>query len=141
MSRYHFAFYRSLSHYTTCDASDLDILREAIAFNEARQITGFLLRTGQIFLQYIEGAEADIHELLGKIASDPRHTAMEILHRGETEARCFADWSMGYAWETESDFSGRIGITDLRGGVLPIIPVRQALQQHASAEVHRAPPQ
>lgn len=71
------------------------LVEKAGRSNAARGITGMLCYNSGDFLQILEGADADIDELLETISSDPRHIMVQVLHRGPCERRLFADWNMG----------------------------------------------
>ncbi len=89
--------------YASRPAADLDadalsaILRQCKDNNPAQGITGLLRhcpRSG-IFMQALEGGRAAVNRLYLKIASDPRHADVELLHYGEIAERHFSSWSMG----------------------------------------------
>jgi len=89
--------------YASRPAADLDadalsaILRQCKDNNPAQGITGLLChcpRSG-IFMQALEGSRAAVNRLYLKIAHDPRHADVELLHYGEIAERHFSSWSMG----------------------------------------------
>lgn len=92
-----FAIYNSRSLSDAFQQTDLDILRTAVAFNAANDITGFLHRSAEHYYQYIEGPAEVLDVLLARIAKDARHTDFTLLQTGETDLRRFAGWSMGYS--------------------------------------------
>ncbi len=71
------------------------ILRKSKANNPAVGVTGVLCFSGGIFLQVLEGGRSAVNKLYNRIASDPRHTDVELLIYQEIGERCFAGWSMG----------------------------------------------
>lgn len=93
------------SDYTGADSDLHDdvgaILRNAHINNAAADITGVFFHCGRRFLQFIEGAEDDIHGLMRRIKSDRRHTNIEILIDESVSERAFPAWSMDYS-ELES---------------------------------------
>ena len=64
--------------------------------NRSRDITGLLVFDGMHFCQQIEGGDTEVSELMERIQVDPRHTDIEILHRGPLTDRRFRQWSLGY---------------------------------------------
>jgi hypothetical protein len=48
-----------------------------------------------IFLQVLEGGRSGVNKLYNRIASDSRHTDVELLCYEEIGERKFAGWSMG----------------------------------------------
>lgn len=72
------------------------IVAESRRRNANDALSGFLIKAGQNFLQYLEGPRAEVVACLRRIESDPRHYDMRILALGATHTRRFSDWSMGY---------------------------------------------
>ncbi len=80
----------------TLDAEELSaILRRSRASNPELGITGVLCFSHGIFLQVLEGGRSAVNRLYNRIATDPRHTQVELLRFDEIEERRFASWSMG----------------------------------------------
>ena len=90
-------------------AADLsDILTSAVEHNEARDVTGLLVYGEMamlpgipgLFVQWLEGAEADVREVYGRIQDDPRHTDIELVAEGPQgdltgeNTRLFPAWGM-----------------------------------------------
>lgn len=75
----------------------VDILRESISNNAARDITGLLLYINGSFLQVLEGEPEVIDDLYTNICADARHqSTLKVLDLAVPE-RQFAEWSMGHA--------------------------------------------
>jgi Sensors of blue-light using FAD len=75
--------------------ADLDLLlARAQHYNALHGITGALLHYQGRFLQVLEGEQQTVHNCLARIAADPRHTAMQIVHQGPIAQRAFSRWSM-----------------------------------------------
>jgi hypothetical protein len=73
-----------------------ELLAKARDFNAAHGISGMLLyRDGQ-FVQVLEGEEAVLRTLYGKIQKDPRHTDVVTLTDEPLDQRKFGAWSMAY---------------------------------------------
>ena len=73
----------------------LAILRQSKSHNPALGVTGVLCFSGGIFIQALEGGRSAVNRLYLKIATDPRHTDVELLSYEEISERRFAGWSMG----------------------------------------------
>lgn len=75
---------------------DLDaIVATAATRNAERGITGFLMSSGGLFLQVIEGPVEAVNALWEEIQRDPRHRNMLVLTmRRDVPNRLFPDWSM-----------------------------------------------
>ena len=73
--------------------------------NSKLGITGMLLFSGDNFIQVLEGELQAINSLYSKISSDPRHTGLLILLKGEVETRNFPQWSMGFKKISKEDYS------------------------------------
>lgn len=74
-----------------------DILAVSNRNNRRQGVTGMLCYYDGSFLQFLEGAEADVEAAYRRIATDPRHTGLITLYRREIQARLFSDWSMALA--------------------------------------------
>ncbi len=80
----------------TVDQDELvAILRKSHANNPPLGITGVLCFSEGIFLQALEGGRSAVNRLYNRIATDPRHTQVELLCYEEIGERRFAGWSMG----------------------------------------------
>lgn len=78
------------------------IVRGARVRNALRGVTGTLVFDGQRFCQLLEGAEEVVRPLMQRIAADPRHVQVNVLHqRVHAGARRFPGWSLGYALARE----------------------------------------
>jgi len=71
------------------------ILRKSKTNNPALGVTGVLCFSEGIFLQVLEGGRSPVNKLYQRIASDSRHTDVELLCYEEIGERRFAGWSMG----------------------------------------------
>lgn len=72
------------------------LLSEARNANADRNVTGLLLYREGSFYQVLEGSESAVMATFRDIERDPRHKEVRILFDGETDAREFADWKMGF---------------------------------------------
>jgi len=75
---------------------ELRSLGEAAAKkNQQNSITGFLMVSGGLFYQVLEGPEEKVDEIYAAIAADDRHTDLLMLRsEGNVTGRLFPDWSM-----------------------------------------------
>jgi hypothetical protein len=73
----------------------LAILRKSKANNPALGVTGVLCFSEGIFLQVLEGGRSAVNRIYNRIASDSRHSDVELLLYDEIGERRFAGWSMG----------------------------------------------
>ena len=73
----------------------LAILRKSKANNPSEGVTGVLCFSEGTFLQVLEGGRSAVNRLYNRIASDNRHTSVELLSYEEIGERRFSGWSMG----------------------------------------------
>ena len=75
---------------------ELNALGEASAErNRELEITGFLMVSGGLFYQVLEGPEENVDDLYAAIAADERHTDVLLLRAEENvSSRLYPDWSM-----------------------------------------------
>lgn len=73
----------------------LTILRKSKANNQPLGVTGVLCFSEGIFLQVLEGGRSAVNQLYNRIATDARHTQVELMVYEEIGERRFAGWSMG----------------------------------------------
>lgn len=72
------------------------LLTEAREENARNHVTGLLLYREGSFYQVLEGDPTAVRSTFDGIEQDPRHKEVRILFSGQTEAREFADWQMGF---------------------------------------------
>ena len=78
-----------------CDVAELDVMAARFAHsNEAKAVTGVLMKIGDHFVQVLEGEEQTLLDLVGNILKDERHSDFRTLHRGHIRERRFPKWSM-----------------------------------------------
>lgn len=78
------------------DAALEALLRQSREANARAHITGILLARNGRFVQFLEGPEAAVRELVERISQDPRHTNVRVLLDDQRSQRQFAEWTMGY---------------------------------------------
>lgn len=73
------------------------ILKKSRTHNPAVGITGALCLcpSSGVFMQLLEGGRGAVSQLYQRIAADPRHREVTLLHYGEIGERRFGMWSMG----------------------------------------------
>ena len=71
------------------------ILASSRKNNPADGLTGVLCTNNYVFLQLLEGGRREVSSAYNRIAADPRHKDVELLHFEEISERKFAGWSMG----------------------------------------------
>jgi Sensors of blue-light using FAD len=71
-------------------------------------ITGFLIHSGNWFLQMLEGPTESIDEIyFKKICSDPRHSSLRVLEDRPAYSRNFSSWNVAYQYMNgDSSFFG-----------------------------------
>jgi|GEM_PF-1350717 len=74
----------------------LALLTKARKNNFRRGVGGILLFRDGVFLQVLEGKEADVDATFAKVEKDPRHYGVKVLSREPAAARQFKDWRMGF---------------------------------------------
>ena len=71
-----------------------NLFTQARSKNKGHRITGALLVSGDWFVQVLEGDEAHVRTVFGRIQDDPRNDAVELLSAESVEERVFGRWSM-----------------------------------------------
>lgn len=87
--------YASRAVETITPAMMDSILASSRKNNPADGLTGVLCTNNYIFLQLLEGGRREVSTAYNRIAADPRHKDVELLHFEEISERKFAGWSMG----------------------------------------------
>lgn len=88
--------YVSAATHLLSDAELDEILAVSRRNNTRDGVTGLLLYADGAFFQVLEGEEAAVRDLYGRIAQDPRHhRLLNIFQRG-IDQRDFPEWSMGF---------------------------------------------
>lgn len=74
---------------------DLTQLSETSTINNQKKgITGYLYFENNCFLQYMEGDETIINEMVDKISHDKRHELLSLIEKQDLNERRFPDWGM-----------------------------------------------
>jgi len=95
------------------------ILQKSRDYNTKDAITGLLMykytpteKRGN-FMQLLEGDKDKVLSAFERIKADKRHHTKVLLEQGETAARNFPDWSMGFRNVNTSDLEKFQGYSDL----------------------------
>jgi hypothetical protein len=76
------------------DADFDDIESKSVEANNARDVTGLLIVSGDRILQILEGPENAVRELYTKIEADGRHTVTKMVSAVVDEVRLLLSWNM-----------------------------------------------
>lgn len=87
-----------------------EILVDARAGNEARNVTGALVFVDGFFLQVLEGEKDTVLALVRNIVADSRHTDAKVFHEMEVDHRMFGTWRMAYVDATAEQLSTWAGL-------------------------------
>jgi len=87
-----------------------EILVDARAGNEKRDVTGALVYIDGIFLQVLEGERETVLKLMSLIAADSRHTDVKVFHHAAVDHRVFGTWRMAYVDGTPEQLSAWAGL-------------------------------
>lgn len=100
--------YRSRALQPWYTSADLDILNAALKMNPTRNVTGFLLREDDTYVQVLEGIPLDVDFLFDRISGDRRHRRVQVLQRKAAAQRIFGGWSMGYTHSRDGSMARRL---------------------------------
>lgn len=78
------------------DESLLELADNAAAKNETLGISGYLYFRDKLFLQYLEGDQKAVEDLMAKIATDPRHEILSTISLPSCPERIFPHWYMRF---------------------------------------------
>ena len=107
----HHIVYWSRATRTMTPMELVALLIGARMYNESMGITGALVYDGTQFMQVIEGEEAVIQDLYGRIIRDSRHRdAFKLADKAIAE-RTFVNWSMAFRELSPGEFADITGYT------------------------------
>lgn len=78
------------------DESLLELADNAAAKNETLGISGYLYYREGLFVQYLEGPQQAVEDLMDKIAADPRHEVITVVPIPSCPDRIFPHWYMRF---------------------------------------------
>ncbi len=105
----HRILYRSVASDDFRSDDLFKVIEVSARNNPERDVTGFLLYKAGRFLQFIEGPQENLGQLLSQLAKDPRHRDVEVLVDTPASRRCFPRWRMQ---RIGSDDQAIAGLTD-----------------------------
>lgn len=73
-----------------------EILEESWRRNSKLGMTGVLVYRDGRYMQYLEGATAELRRLVARIERDTRHRGIQTLSMDQSEERLFLGWQMGF---------------------------------------------
>lgn len=88
--------YSSQASESLTETDILEILRSSQRRNNQVKVSGLLLFSNRLFLQFIEGPQAEVEALFARIAADPRHHDLHILAKARSEQLLMPTWAMAY---------------------------------------------
>ncbi len=91
-----YIFYHSTAAPNSTPDDDRAIVHAAWRANHTQKITGYLVRHGSNYVQWLEGPKGSLDRLYEKLGKDDRHQDLEILASGERVNRVFPSWLMGF---------------------------------------------
>jgi hypothetical protein len=74
------------------------IILASMRRNRTDGITGFLVRAGGNFIEYLEGTHSCVADCFRRIERDPRHTNVSLIACARLCSRQFSGWEMRYFW-------------------------------------------
>ena len=89
-----------------------DILEISITNNRKNNVTGFLHREGEYFVQYLEAEKDILEDTLDRIAKDDRHTDFAVIDEGNLRRRTLPDWQMGFVDGDQLSFADLLEVSD-----------------------------
>jgi hypothetical protein len=72
------------------------LLERSRDWNSDHGVTGLLLYRDCAFMQLLEGDEATVRTLFGRISADRRHQDVDLMWTDQAERRRFAEWTMAF---------------------------------------------
>ncbi|WP_069299389.1 BLUF domain-containing protein [Neptunicoccus sediminis] len=90
------------------------ILIASYRCNKRDDITGFLHREQDYFVQYLEGPKDKIMDLMGRLEKDWRHENIDVLDEGKLNMRRLPDWQMGMVEQGTFAISDLLEIEDTK---------------------------
>ncbi len=115
------------------------ILLDARNNNIRDGITGALMCRNDIYLQLLEGPEAEVNAAVARIARDDRHVNMQTLVSEKVESRIFSDWAMLHDPAKSLIWSEK----EIAGGILErasTADIRQMFKDLADHVAENGPP-
>lgn len=116
------------------------VVCRSMARNRLQDVTGFLISHNGVFLQALEGPDAQVEDIFRKIVGDHRHTDVMVLTDSPAEARAFRGWSMAGAQCWDEAIGAEIATADRNGfGGVTAARWLEILQSVAAVDYGRLP--
>jgi Sensors of blue-light using FAD len=93
------------------------ILLSARRHNFFLDVTGMLMLVGGRFCQILEGTVDNVNAVFGSIASDHRHSNVQVLDTKAITKRSFPDWTMGPPSRTLQQFADASDVDKFLRGI------------------------
>jgi len=90
-----------------------DILSVSRDQNLEAAVTGVLIYMDGVFMQVLEGEEAEVYATMNRIKTDPRHNEIYIFSDEEIDTRVFGEWTMGFLNAEASALLEAAGLRDI----------------------------
>jgi len=100
-----------------------EIRSQSLARNTQLGITGLLIATPEYFAQVLEGAHANVEQVMASIARDSRHSDVRIIHRSIPHIRRYTTWRLTRFGEDQFG----------RDNIVPVLA--SAHEGHAASDV------
>ena len=91
--------YSSRAREAFDDETLLELSNFAAAKNQSLGITGYLYYRNEFFMQYLEGPQKTVENLMAKITTDPRHQILSTISLPSYSERIFPHWYMRFLAE------------------------------------------
>lgn len=88
------------------------ILISSFQNNKSSDITGFLLRKGNFFIQYLEGPTSAVDVLVQTLKNDWRHSHLHIFDEGELKQRALGAWQMAFVSDPNSQLDDILDLSN-----------------------------
>jgi hypothetical protein len=86
------------------------IRERALLRNKADEVYAALLYQAGWFVEWMEGPTAGVDAVIHRIAGEPHHSKLRVLHRSRGPRRLTQPWSMAFRQDSErsADFAARV---------------------------------
>lgn len=125
MSQLRSIIYKSKANIKPFSPIEAELMDGILLENHRLGVTGFLVRSGDTYFQYIEGNEGIIYDVLERICRSSLHSDFTILAEDSPKARIFPRWYMEYVSlddrETEHLFTAGNSDVDLAESILQMM--------------------
>lgn len=99
-----YLIYRSTALIGRDSPENRSILVSSLRNNAAFDLTGYLHREDNTFLQYLEGPTEALNTIFARIRRDPRHSNVEVMGTGALDIRRFGGWRMAFGDDHVASF-------------------------------------